>query len=180
MGHLVYHFKDLQNWDFLEHSNGQIHDIGCHWDVFHQFHAKRKNLGGSWILTDTKFMECTCCMTWKKNLGATLWKKNTFFHFFGPIGQTPEIFLSGLILFWPTKTMIKIFVSLRICILESITYYCEQLESFSWSIVEDLSFPKWCILHLKWSSEEQITKLNIFSQFWLFFLCFKNWTFSLL
>ena len=56
----------------------------------------------------------------KKKFGGYFMKKNTFFHFFGPIGQTPEIFLSGLILFWPTKTMIKIFVSLRICILEVI------------------------------------------------------------
>ena len=57
--HKLCHFKDLQNWDFLEHSNGQIHVIGCHWDVFHQFHAKKKFGGGSCILTDTKFMECT-------------------------------------------------------------------------------------------------------------------------
>ena len=44
--HKLCHFKDLQNWDFLEHSNGQIHVIGCHWDVFHQFHAKKIFLGG--------------------------------------------------------------------------------------------------------------------------------------
>ena len=38
--HKLCHFKNFQNWDFLEHSNGQIHVIGCHWNVFHQFHAK--------------------------------------------------------------------------------------------------------------------------------------------
>ena len=147
---------------------------------FINFMQKEKIWGGHGFWLTQNSWNAHAVWHEKKIWGLLYEKKNTFFHFFGPIGQTPEIFLSGLILFWPTKTMIKIFVSLRICILESITNYCEQLGSFSWSIVEDLSFPKWCILHLKWSSEEQITKLNIFSQFWLFFLCFKNWTFSLL
>ena len=56
--HKLCHFKDLQNWDFLEHSNGQIHVIGCHWDVFHPFHAKYLFFGGSCICHVKNIKEC--------------------------------------------------------------------------------------------------------------------------